>query len=671
MADFAKRAKELRDKLNHHSHLYHVLDKPEISDAEWDRMLRELEAIEEQHPDLITPDSPTMRVGAKPSAKFRPHRHLKPMLSLDNAFGFDALRAFNSRVLRQLGMPESEEVAYMGELKFDGLSMSLTYVDGMLTTAATRGDGETGEDVTPNARTIRSIPLRLRAEAPGTIEVRGEVLLARAEFDRINAERKKAGDPEFANPRNAAAGTVRQLDPKVTASRRLVFWAWGIGETGNLDLDSQAHLYAWLGKAGFKVSSDAKVLQGIEECMKFVEEWTPRRMNLPFNIDGLVFKIKAWRMQERLGTTSRGPRWAIAYKFPAEQTTTKLLGITWQVGRTGTVTPVAELEPVNVGGVIVMRATLHNSEDLHRKDVRVGDTVIVQRAGDVIPEVVGPVPDRQHAKRPVPKPPDKCPVCDTKLVKTEGEVALRCPNNRCPAQVAERIVHFVSRNAMDIDGFGYKLVLRLLEDGFIKDISDIYRLKARRQDLEELERMGAQSVSNLLDAIEASKTRPLNRFLYALGIRHVGETSSFDLAKTFGSLDAVRHAKYEELLKVGDVGPRTAGEIVEFFQEEENQRLIDDLLALGVKPSPLQVLRSGQFAGKTVVFTGKLEHMTREDAEALVREMGGTAAGSVSKSTDLVVAGPGAGSKLEKAKSEGVKVISEKEFLKLLPSSAR
>lgn len=667
----AKRAEWLRNEIERHNYLYYVLDQPEISDAEWDQLFRELKQIEEKHPELRTPDSPTQRVGAQPSSKFAKHKHLVPMLSLDNALGIEELREFDARIKRAL--KRNDEIVYTGEPKFDGLSLSLTYNNGILETAATRGDGEEGEDVTPNAKTVRTIPLRLRTQASGRIEIRGEVLLDKKEFERVNASLREKNQQEFANPRNAAAGSMRQLDPKVTASRKLSFWAWGVGATGGLKFKSQEEIIQFLRNAGFRVSEDIRVLNGIDECARYVGELTPKRVELPFEIDGIVFKVNDIGLQNRLGFTARGPRWAIAYKFVAAQTTTKLLAITWQVGRTGTVTPVAELEPVQVGGVTVARATLHNIEDLHRKDVRVGDTVTIQRAGDVIPEVVGPVFDDGHSRREIPQPPTRCPVCATRLERKPGEVALRCPNKTCPAQTAERIVHFVSRSAMDVDGLGEKLVLRLLDLGFISDVSDIYRLKEKKQDLIGLERMGEQSVSNLLRAIEESKARPLNRFLFALGIRHVGETMAFSLAQHFKTLPKIRKATYEELLSVPDVGPNTAAEIVEFFQDEENQRLIDDLLALGVEPKPIEsptVATSNEFAGKTVVFTGKLERLTREEAEELVRKLGGNAASSVSKNTDLVVVGPGAGSKEQKAIELGIKRITEEEFIRMLPEGA-
>jgi DNA ligase (NAD+) len=658
MPDPAERAAELRRLLEYHNHRYFVLDSPEISDAEWDAMLAELKAIEFANPSLITPDSPTQRVGSAPSEKFSQHDHLAPMLSLDNAFGEDELRAFDDRVRKVAG----GDVAYVGEPKFDGLSISLTYVDGLLSAATTRGDGTTGEVVTSNVRTIKSIPLRIRGDAPPLIEVRGEILMLRSEFERINRERHAEGLPEFANPRNAAAGTIRQLDSRITASRNLRFFAWGFGG-GDPGFATQSAMYDWLREAGFPVSPEVRKLDGADQAWQFVTDWEGKRSSLPFDIDGLVFKVDGRALQASLGMTARGPRWAIAYKFAAEEVHTRLNEIWWSVGRTGVATPVAELEPVKVGGVTVGRATLHNTDEMRRKDVREGDTVVVRRAGDVIPEVVGFVPSKAHETLPKPEPPTRCPVCETPLVRKEAEAALRCPNKLCPAQVAQRMIHFVSRGAMDIDGLGEKLVLRLLELGYLTDLASIYRLAEHEEALVGLERMGEQSVDNLLAAIEGSKERPLHRFIYGLGIRQVGEATAYDLAHHFRAFDGFRHATYEELVAIQDIGPTTAAGIVEFFQEEENSKLIDDLFAAGVNPPVIEkAAGGGKFAGMTVVFTGKLERMTREDAEALVREGGGSPAGSVSKATTLVVAGPGAGSKLGKAEQLGVEVISEDEF---------
>ncbi|HWA81980.1 MAG TPA: NAD-dependent DNA ligase LigA [Fimbriimonadaceae bacterium] len=677
--DVAARAAELRKLIEYHNYRYYVLDSPEISDTDWDKLLRELQDIEEAHPALRTPDSPTQRVGAEPVTHFPNHRHLTPMLSLDNAFGDDELRAFCDRITKALG----EEAEYLVELKFDGASISLTYVDSLLKVAATRGDGTTGEEVTGNAKTVRGIPLRLREDLKGTIEVRGEVIMYKKTFEELNKARSARGEQVFANPRNAAAGGLRQLDSRLTAERKLNFWCYGIG-TVALEADSdalfgepvtelaetQSATLARLRDLGFAVNQEARVVKGFAELKAFVDGWETKRPDLPFGIDGIVIKVNGLAQQAKLGFTSRGPRWAIAYKFPAEQAFTRLNAVITQVGRTGTITPVADLEPVFVGGVTVTRATLHNYEDLRRKDVREGDIVIVQRAGDVIPEVVGPVLDRREGNPPIPQEPTHCPECETALVRKEGEVALKCPNKSCPAQVAAKVAHFVSRGAMDIEGLGWKTIVRFLELGLLTDLPSIYRLKDRREEMVNLERMGDQSVDNLLAGIEASKTRPLDRFLFGLGIRFVGDRGAHDLAVFFGSLEAIRHVSYDDLLKVPDIGPRTASEVAEWLEEEENQRLIQELLDLGVSPAEPEKPESNLFAGQTFVFTGSLEKFNRDDAEALVMKLGGKAAGSVSKKTSFVVAGPGAGSKLAKAEELNVPVLTEEEFLEKLPEGS-
>lgn len=668
MDEVAQRAEELRRLIEEHNYRYYVLSQPTIPDAEYDRLFRELQQIEEQRPDLRTPDSPTQRVGSTPSSEFPQHRHLAPMLSLENAFDASELREWHARLLRFLDLSEETDLELAAELKFDGASLSLTYVDGLLTVGATRGDGETGEDITPNVKTIRSVPLRLRKQVEGVLEVRGEAMVSRAEFQRINEEQRRAGLKEYSNPRNLASGSLRQLDSRITASRNLSFWAWGVGAAEPLkSANTHSELLDVLESLGFKTSPERRVLRGVEECLAFIRHVEALRASLDFDIDGVVLKVNSFDLQRSLGFTSRGPRWAVAFKLEAQQEATLLEDILWNVGRTGVVTPVAVLAPVHVGGVTVTRATLHNYEDLMRKDVRIGDRVWVQRAGDVIPEVLGPVLDDKHGVRPVPVEPTRCPVCDAELVRRGGEVALRCPNRKCAAQVAARIIHYASRNAMDIEGLGEKQVLRFLDEGIIQDVSDIYRLKEKREQLIQMERMGEQSVTKLLDAIERSKNRPLARFLFALGIRHVGQTAAFNLAKEFGTLDAFRKATFEQLTSIHDIGPNTAGEIIEYLQEEENRRLLDDLVALGVNPAPVVVdTKESPFVGKTIVFTGKLEKMTREEAEELVRSLGATAASSVSSRTDLVVAGPGAGTKLKQAEEFGVKVITEQEFLEML-----
>lgn len=679
----AVRAEELRQQIRHHEYRYHVLDSPEISDSEYDRLFRELVDLEAAHPEVAAPDSPTHRVGAPPIESFKQHRHAVRMLSLDNAFDEDELRAFDERVRK--GLDAEGPVQYFAELKFDGASISLTYVDGLLEVAATRGDGTTGEDVTHNARTVRGVPLRLHKDLRGLVEVRGEVLMLKENFARVNAERAEKGEQVFANPRNAASGGLRQLDSRLTAQRRLSFFAWGVGQveigpsSGLFDDDeshsaparrlapTQSGILARLKELGFATRSEARVVKGIDEVLEYVRHAREIRESLPFGIDGVVLKVDELTAQDQLGFTSHGPRWAIAFKYPAEQAFTRLNRIFTQVGRTGVITPVADLEPVVVGGVTVSRATLHNYDEVRRKDVREGDTVIVQRAGDVIPEVVGPVLEKRDGELPEPLEPTECPVCGTALVRKEGEVAIRCPNRQCPAQIAEKIRHFVGRKMMDIDGFGDKLIDRFLDLGFIADIPSLYRLHLRRSELIELDRLGEQSVDKLLANIEASKHQTLPRFLFALGIPEVGERGAQDLSRELRTLDAVRHADYEALLAVPNIGERTAGEIQQWFEDEENRRTLDDLLSLGVAPVEAEAPVGDLFAGKTLVFTGRLEKFTREAAEELVAKWGGKAAGSVSKNTTYVVAGPGAGSKLAKAEQLGVEVLDEDQFLALLP----
>lgn len=665
----AERAAFLRAELERHNRLYYQQNAPEISDTEYDLLFRELQEIEVQHPELRTEDSPTQRVGSAPLKEFESHRHRTPMLSLDNAFGAHELRSFDDRIRRLL--QTQDPIAYEAELKFDGLSMSLTYIDGRLDRAVTRGDGETGEVVTPNAKTIRDIPFTLAESVPGLIEIRGEVVMFNSVFREVNEARLAKGESPFVNPRNAASGGMRQLDSSLTAQRRLSFFVYGVGHSDSPLPPTQQSLMDWLIGLGFRPRNDHRQLQGIEEVIAYVEEVQAKRSSLDFGIDGCVIKVDSRAQQEDIGFTSRGPRWAVAYKFPAEQAFTLLEGIGLQVGRTGVVTPVAELKPVFVGGVTVGRATLHNFIELQRKDVRVGDTVIVQRAGDVIPEVVGPVLEKRPAGAEIPQPPTHCPVCETELRQEAGFVALRCPNKSgCAAQTQARLEHFVSRLAMDIEGLGGKQIARFLELGFLTDLPSIYRLHERRDELSALDRMGEQSVSNLLAAIEASKTRPLNRLIFALGIQFVGDRTAGDLARAFGSLERLRRCHQDELITVPDIGERTAGQIEAWFESDENQAMIDGLLAAGVAPIEAEAPVGDFFAGQTLVFTGKLESFTREDAEALVQKWGGKAAGSVSGKTTLVVAGPGAGSKLTKAEQLGVPVISEADFLAMLPEGA-
>lgn len=666
--DPAALAESLRVRIDRANELYHQHDAPEMSDSEYDALFRQLVDLEAEHPEFVTPDSPTQRVGATPVGSFTPHRHAVPMLSLDNAFGEDELRAFDERVRKGL---DAESVAYLCELKFDGASISLTYVDGLLETAATRGDGTTGETVTANAKTVRGVPLRLKQPLPGRLEVRGEVVMLKETFEALNAVRAEAGQQVFANPRNAAAGGLRQLDSKQTRARRLDFLAYG---TGLVDVEgsrrlapTQSGVLAKLKALGCAVRDEPRVVTGADGLWTFVQEVYERRENLPFGIDGVVVKVDDIADQERLGSTARGPRWAIAYKFPAEQAFTRLLGIGVQVGRTGSLNPLAELEPVNVGGVVVSRATLHNYDEVRRKDVRVGDVVIVQRAGDVIPEIVGPVLERRQGEPPVPQEPTECPSCGTPVARKEGEVFLRCPNRHCPAQISQKMQHFVGRKMMDIDGLGEKLVDRFLDLKLLTDQASIYRLPEHRDALVGLERLGEQSVDNLLRSIEASKDRPLPRFLFALGIPEVGEKGAQDLARELRTLDAIRGADYETLLAVPNIGPRTAAEIQAWFEDEDNRALVDRLLENGVRPVEAEGPIGDAFAGKTFVFTGAMETMPREKAEELVASLGGKAVGTVSKKVDYLVAGPGAGSKLKKAEELKVEVIDEAAFLAMLP----
>ena len=666
--DPAAQAADLRARLDRANERYYQQDAPEISDGEYDALFRRLVDLEAAHPELATPDSPTQRVGAAPVGAFVPHRHATPMLSLDNAFGEEELRAFDERVRKGL---DAERVAYHCELKFDGASISLTYADGLLETGATRGDGTTGETVTANAKTVRGVPLRLKETLPGTLEVRGEVVMLKATFERVNADRAAAGGQVFANPRNAAAGGLRQLDSKQTAQRRLNFFAYG---TGLVDAGGSRRLAATQGGVlarlralGCAVRDEPRVVEGADGLWAYVQEVDAGREGLPFGIDGVVVKVDDIGDQERLGSTARGPRWAIAYKFPAEQAFTRLLRIGVQVGRTGSLNPLAELEPVNVGGVVVSRATLHNYDEVRRKDVREGDVVIVQRAGDVIPEVVGPVLDRREGDPPEPQEPTECPSCGTPVGRKEGEVFLKCPNRHCPAQISMKLQHFVGRRMMDIDGLGEKLVDRFLELGLLSDQASIYRLPAHRDRLIGLERLGEQSVDNLIRSVETSKGRSLPRFLFALGIPEVGEKGAQDLARELRTLDAVRTADYDTLLAVPNIGPRTAAELQAWFEEEDNKALVDELLALGVAPVEIAGPAGDALAGKTFVFTGKLERFTREAAEAAVADLGGKAAGTVTKKTSYLVAGPGAGSKLANAEKLKVEVIDEDAFLAMLP----
>ncbi|MDR7417757.1 MAG: NAD-dependent DNA ligase LigA [Armatimonadota bacterium] len=663
-ATVRQRVEKLRAQINEHNYRYHVLDAPIISDAAYDRLMRDLRALEEQYPELVTPDSPTQRVGAPPSAAFATVRHRTPMLSLANAFDEAELEAWSKRVRAGLG---DAPVQYVCELKIDGAAVSLTYERGRFTVGATRGDGTQGEDVTPNLRTITSIPLTLRAtRPPRLLEVRGEVYLPRKAFEAVNAERAARGEPPFANPRNAAAGSLRQLDPQITANRPLNIFVYGLGYAEGLDLRSHMEILAWLRDAGFRTNPHTATCQSLDEVKAYLARWAERRVTLDYETDGVVIKVDDLAQQAELGATTQAPRWAIAYKFPAEQAITRLTDITINVGRTGALTPTAVLEPVRVSGVTVTSATLHNEDEIARKDIRIGDWVVVQRAGEVIPEVVRPLVERRtgHERRFVM--PKHCPVCGTLVEKPEGEAVARCPNLSCPAQVRERLYHFASRDAMNIEGLGDKLIAQLLDRGLIHDPADIYRLT--KAQLLTLDRMGDKLAQNILDAIDRSRTTTLSRFLYALGIRHVGAHIADLLAAHFRHPEALMKASFEDVRDVPGVGPTIAESVVSFFRRAPNRRLVQRLLEAGVRPiaPDARAPREGPLAGAQVVFTGTLSRWPRAQAEALVREAGGVSADSVTKKTTYVVAGEAPGSKLERARRLGVKVLTEDEFAQLI-----
>jgi len=663
----AVRAKALRAAIAEANHRYYVLDAPTISDAEYDRLFRELQDLEAQHPELATPDSPTLRVGAAPLEAFGTVRHRVPMLSLNNAFKDEEVEAFDRRVREGLG---AGPVEYACEPKFDGLAISLVYDRGVFAQGATRGDGYEGEDVTANLRTVKSIPLRLRtAHAPRLLEARGEVIIYRRDFERLNARQREQGAKEFANPRNAAAGGLRQLDSRITASRPLRFFAYGLGETEGLhDAQTQSGVLELLDELGLPVCAERRTVQGVEGLLVYYRELAAKRVGLPYDVDGVVYKVNRLADQERLGFVARAPRFAVAHKFPAEEATTRLIAIEVQVGRTGAITPVARLEPVFVGGVTVTNATLHNEDELHRKDIRVGDTVVVRRAGDVIPEVVRAVPGSRKPRAPLFHVPARCPVCGSAVVRLPDEAVARCTGGLfCPAQRKQALLHFASRRALDIEGLGEKLVDQLVDAGMVKTPADLYALDPAG--LAALERMGEKSAQNVLAALERSKRTTLARFIYALGIRSVGEATARDLARHFGALDPLVAADEEALQEVEDVGPVVAMSIRRFFAEKHNRDVIDALRRHGVRweeGKARPAAPAGRLAGKTFVLTGTLPDMTRDAAAALIASHGGKVTGSVSKKTDYVVAGADAGSKLAKAQTLGIAVLDEDGLSKLL-----
>lgn len=657
---------ELRTKIRYHDYRYYVLNQPEIGDTEYDQFFRALRQLEEQFPELVTPDSPTQRVAGEPSPAFGVVEHREPMLSLGNVFSGDELRAWHARLVRLL---ERDDFALVCEPKIDGLAVSVIYRDGGFAVGATRGDGFRGEDITSNMRTIRSIPLSLQAaEMPSGVEVRGEVYLSKAEFARLNEERAAAGEALYMNPRNTAAGSLRQLDPTVTASRRLELLAYQLGwMEGATRPSTHWDALEWMRAAGFRVSDSIRRVESIEQAVAFCAEWERRRDELQFAIDGVVIKVDDLALQRQLGTVGREPRWATAYKFPAEQAVTLLRDIQVSVGRTGVLTPFAVLDPVWVGGATVGMATLHNEEQVRLKDVRIGDDVIVQRAGDVIPEVVGPVVSRR-AGREIREfvMPSECPACGTPVYRDPAAAATYCPNRRCPTKLARQLEHFASRGAMDIEGLGEQLSARLVSLAFVQTVADVYRLPERRDDLLQLDKIGAKTLDNLFARIEASKRQPLRRLLIALGIRHVGTETATALAVHFGTMQALRAASVEEIVGVDGIGPIVGQAVYDYLHDEEYSELLDDLTALGLRMDDERAAIGGPLTGETIVVTGSLERWSRDRIEALIRELGGKVGSSVTKSTTLLVAGPGGGSKLAKAESLGTHVLDEAQFIQEL-----
>ncbi len=663
-----KRIEELREQINYHNYRYYVLDSPEISDAEYDQLMRELRRLEEEHPELITPDSPTQRVGAAPLEAFGIVEHPVPLLSLGNVFSKEELLDWHRRISRLIG---GEVFNFVCELKLDGLAVALTYVDGRFTTGATRGDGLRGEDITQNLKTIRSIPLTVPKDAPKRFEVRGEVYLSKTGFRKLNEERANAGLSLFANPRNAAAGSVRQLDPRITAQRPLDIYIYGLGWAEGEVPQTHWETLNYLKSLGFKVNPHNAFVADIEGVESYHREWLEKRESLEYEIDGVVAKVDSIALQNELGAIGHEPRWAIAYKFPPTQATTRLLDIGISVGRTGTLNPFAILEPVSVGGVTIKQAALHNEDDIRRKDIRIGDWVIVQRAGEVIPQVVGPVASRRTGGERVFVMPSRCPSCGAEVIKPEGEAMSRCVNASCPAQVCENIKHFVSRGAMDIRGVGEKLVVALLKERLIEDAADLYFLKDKRDRLMDMDRLAEKSISNILSAIEKSKERPLSNIIFALGIRHVGEEIAEILAGYFGSMSRLQSASFEELTSIPTIGPKIAESVVAFFRQEQNLKVIEKLRRAGLKnlekleAEPSEV-RELPLSGQEFVITGRLGAFPRHEAEARIKRLGGVVGSNVTRKTSYLVVGEEPGSKLQKAQALGVRLLSEGDFLRLL-----
>jgi DNA ligase (NAD+) len=673
----SQKIEKLRAEINHHNYRYYVLDSPEISDAEYDDLMRELKQLEEKYPQFLTPDSPTQRVGAAPIEAFGVVEHPQPLLSLGNVFSEDELESWYTRTLKLAG---NSEFDFVGEHKIDGLAVALTYIDGKLTTGATRGDGFRGEDITQNLRTIRSIPLSLTKDVPPRFEVRGEVFLSKQGFKKLNEQRAAEGQPLFANPRNAAAGSVRQLDSRITARRPLDIFVYMLGwAEGKTVPPTHWETMEYLKSVGFKINPNNRQLKDLDEVKDYYRTWEKQHESLQYEADGIVIKINQLNLHDELGDTGHEPRWAIAYKFPAVQGTTRLNDIGISVGRTGTLNPYAILEPVAVGGVTIKQAALHNEDDIRRKDIRIGDTVIIQRAGEVIPEVVGPIASKRTGQEKefslmekLPKNERGEPVCPScgknSIVRPEGEVMYYCANAACPAQVQQRIEHFTSRGAMDIRGIGTNLSATLFDKHFVKNIADIYNLKDKRDELIELEKMGEKSADNILAAIEKSKQRHLARIIYALGIRHVGSETAEILANAFRTIDALAGATTEKLEEISTIGPKIAESIVAFFQQDDNKDILRRLKSAGVFPEAQKAISTSPLplSGKEFVVTGRLEVFTRQEAEAKIKELGGAAKGNVTRKTDYVVAGSDPGSKRDRAIELGIPVIDEKKFLEML-----
>ena len=659
------RINSLRAEILEHNYRYYVLDDPEIPDAEYDRLLRELNELESENPQFITPDSPTQRVGAEPLAAFSQVKHQVAMLSLGNAFSEQEVIDFEQRIKNELGC---EAVEFCAEPKLDGLAVSLRYEHGHLVLASTRGDGSTGEDVTHNVRTIQSVPLRLRqANVPDVLEVRGEVFMPKKGFEQLNRQQSLRGDKTFANPRNAAAGSLRQLDPKITATRPLAIYVYGLGEVSEgVAFQSHFQLLQAMKQFGLPVSPEIKLVRGAQGCLGYYRQISEKRNRLPYEIDGVVYKINDCELQQRMGFVSRAPRWAVAHKFPAQEAMTKILAIDVQVGRTGAITPVARLQPVFVGGVTVTNATLHNQDELDRKDIRVGDTVIIRRAGDVIPQIVGVVLSKRPPNTQVFKLPTRCPICDAEIIRLHGEAIARCSGGLyCPAQQKEAIKHFASRKALDIEGLGDKLIAQLFDEKLISNIADLFHLAP--DDLLELDRMGEKSVENLLAAIQKSKSTTLPRFIYSLGIRDVGEATALSLANFFGDLSEIQKADKEALERVPEVGSVVAESIVSFFHQPHNREVIDKLLQEGVHWPQHAISNQKQVLEKmTFVLTGTLSKMSRNEAKAKLQALGAKVSASVSKKTHYVIAGADPGSKVDKAEKLGVKILDEQDFERLL-----